>query len=83
MRFIWLLTVVLLVGCSDQTQKDWTRPFPQYRQQQVYEFHPPYRQDNRTGLCFAVIQGPNATGIATVPCSPEVMMLIRSDDGWN
>jgi len=66
MKFVCLLSIIGIVAaasltaCNDNSDPGDTSTY-------VY-----YRQDRRTGICFAVA----GHGLATVPCSSEVQVLI-------
>lgn len=65
MRSVLLLCLVLIAGCQGYTDAEW-------RNQQSNRFK--YVKDHRTGICFAE----RGHGLTAVPCSPEVIALLRN-----
>lgn len=71
-----LLLCLVLVACTE-AQREQVAPTPSQEAQ-----HISYRLDSRTNLCFAtsyVSEYPigTATIFANVPCTPEVIKLIK------
>jgi len=67
----WLIVILLVLAGCGEFGKDFKKELRSHRGSPVYI------QDTRTGLCFAQYSHGHHEGYAHVPCSPEVMKLIK------
>jgi hypothetical protein len=72
----FLIVSLFLLGCDEQTKKDWFPPVEDRAS------HIMYVKDKRTNLCFAYNGVNNGHGFTedvftSVPCTPEVERLIK------
>lgn len=70
-----LASVFLLAGCEEMDRGGYTE---QERQVSSYSAGLIYMKDARTNLCFATCSnGYNIGSLTNVPCSPEVLKLVK------